>query len=173
MIGDKWVIHWNDYMVDTYSFGSEVVFHAIDDVEYKNRLMPAGSVIKKWYSKTIYQFQRIEPTLPIIDGEGTYKLTTDIELPREEGVFVKIVFYNKYDAEVGYKIFRDKSNVFRCPLATYKYEIWLVNAGTDYLRFHSFTLQEIPNESEEQNKKDKKNTKKSKIFSRNHERADR
>ena len=58
--GEKWTVYWSDYMSDAYIYGSEVIFHSNDDVELKNNLMPAGSVIKSWYSKTNYQMQRIE-----------------------------------------------------------------------------------------------------------------
>lgn len=162
MVGDKWTIHWGDYMANAYTYGAQVTFYSDSDVEYTNRLVPSGTVLKKWYSKTSYQLQGIEPTLPIIDGEATYKLTVDIDIPIEEGVIVKFVFYNKYNAEVGNIIFRDKEQIFRCPLSTYCYEVILLSAGADSFRFHSFTIQEVADEPKEQTKKVKKRLWKSK-----------
>lgn len=166
MIGDKWIIYWKDYMSDAYTYGSKVSFHAIDDIEFENPMMPSGMAIKKWFSKTIFQLQRIEPNLPIIDGEATYKIKVDMEVPIEEGIFIKIVFYNKYDVEVGNVIIRNKEGIFRCPLSTYKYEVQLISAGATYFRFHSIVLQEIADEPKEQLKEDKKNTNKGKKTSR-------
>ncbi len=69
MTGEKWIIYWNEYSADTYLYGSEVTYHAKDDVEFKNPMMPPGTVIKQWYSKTNYQAQRIEPALPMLTGK--------------------------------------------------------------------------------------------------------
>ena len=63
MLGEKWSIYWNEYASDTYLYGSEIEFHKKDDVEFINRLMPPGTVIKQWYSKTNFQMQHIELTI--------------------------------------------------------------------------------------------------------------
>ena len=73
MVGESWKIYWNEYAKDTYIYGSEVSFHAKDDVEFKNMLMPPGTVIKRWFSKTNFQAMGIEPSLPMIDGEGYFQ----------------------------------------------------------------------------------------------------
>lgn len=171
MIGDKWVIHWNDFMADAFSYGTRATFHALDDVEIENCLVPSGVVLKKWYSKTNYQYHGIEPTLPIIDGEATYKISVDMDIQKEEGIFVELTFFNKYDAEVGRELIRNKEKIFRCPLSTYSYEISIVSAGADSFRFHSFTIQEVANEPEEQIKKNKKRIWKSKKASGKHEKT--
>ncbi|MDO5403771.1 MAG: accessory Sec system protein Asp3, partial [Eubacteriales bacterium] len=64
MVGESWKIRWNEYSSDTYLYGSKITFHTRDDVEFRNLLMPPGTIIKQWYSKTNYQMQRIEPSLP-------------------------------------------------------------------------------------------------------------
>lgn len=168
MIGDKWVIYWDNYMASAYTYGTRAVFRSKDDVEFSNCLLPSGTPIKKWYSKTSYQLMGVEPNLPIIDGEATYKLSVDIDMPIEEGVLVKLVFYDKYDAEVGSIIIHEKERIFRCPLATYSYEIILLSAGADSFRFHSFTIQEVSDEPEEHTKKVKKRLWKSKKVQRKH-----
>lgn len=150
--GEKWTVYWSDYMSDAYIYGSEVVFHSKDDVELKNNLMPPGSVIKSWYSKTNYQLQRIEPTLPIIDGEGEYELTVNMETDMEEGVLVRMIFYDRYSAEIGQLIVRDETSVFRCPMATYSYCLQLIAGGSKYLRFHSAVIREVIHESESESK---------------------
>ena len=84
MIGEKWTVYWNEFSSDTYLYGSEISYHAKDEVEYVNVLMPSGTVIKRWYSKTNYQGKRIEPALPMIDGEGRYRLKVSIDCPEGE-----------------------------------------------------------------------------------------
>ena len=144
--GRKWIIYWSDYMSDAYIYGSEVKFNAKDDVEFKNNLMPAGSVIKSWFSKTNYQAQRIEPTLPIIVGEGEYELSVDMETDVDEGILVRLVYYDRYNEQIGQYIVRDKTTVFRCPMATYSYCLQLIAGGAKNLRFRSVTIQEVNHE---------------------------
>ena len=71
MAGEAWKVYWNEYAKDTYLYGSEVYFHAKDDVEFRNELIQPGAVVKRWFSKVNYQETRIEPTLPMLDGEGS------------------------------------------------------------------------------------------------------
>ena len=150
MIGARWVIHWSEYASDTYLYGSDVVFHHKDDVEFENQLMPPGAIIKQWYSKTNYQAQRIEPSLPIIDGESTYQISINIDTKENENCLVRLVFYDRYEMEAGSITFRDKVAYFKCPLKTYSYRLQLINGGVNSLRFHSIILQEIDNETDEE-----------------------
>ncbi|MBR6147637.1 MAG: accessory Sec system protein Asp3 [Lachnospiraceae bacterium] len=150
--GEKWTVYWSDYMSDAYIYGSEVIFHSNDDVELKNNLMPAGSVIKSWYSKTNYQMQRIEPTLPIIDGEGEYELSVNMETDIDEGVLVRMIFFDRYQEEIGQMIFREETSIFKCPMATYSYCLQLIAGGSRYVRFHSAVIREVIHESESEYK---------------------
>lgn len=166
MVGDKWTIYWDNYMSDSYTYGTSVKFNSIDNIEVKNSLMPAGETIKRWYSKTNYKAYKIEPSLPIIDGEGSYELESDISVGVSEGVFVRLIFYNKYDIEVGHITIRDKKKRFRCPLATHKYEMHLVNAGAQEFTFHSITIREVEDEPKENAEESKRKTKKGKRTSK-------
>ena len=38
MIEGKWTIYWNEYSSDTYLYGSEINYHEIDDIEFKNKI---------------------------------------------------------------------------------------------------------------------------------------
>lgn len=38
MIGDKWVIYWDNYMASAYTYGTRAVFRSKDDVEFSNCL---------------------------------------------------------------------------------------------------------------------------------------
>ena len=152
MIGEKWNVFWNEYASDTYMYGSKLIFHKKDDVEFQNLLMPPGTVIKQWYSKTNFQMQRIEPTLPIIDGEGEYQIILNIDTEENESCLGRLVFYDKYEVEVGNITLRDKVTNFRCPLKTYSYRLQLINGGVTNFHFHSVVIQEVINETEEKGK---------------------
>lgn len=141
-----WKILWSDYVSNTYLYGSEIKVHAADDFEFKNELMPPGTVIKQWFSKTKYQTMRIEPALPLIDGEGIYyiKLAADCDTP--DGLILKIIYYDKYDTPISDFIVRGGAERFKCPLNTYSYEIQLINAGAKRFHFNYITIAELEHE---------------------------
>ena len=153
MIGQKWNIYWNEYSSDTYLYGSEINFLENHKVEFCNELMPPGTVIKKWYSKTNFQAQKIEPALPMIDGEGEYKIIVDITVDDEESCIGRLVFFDRFYKEIGYLFLREKEQVFRCPLNTYSYELHLINGGVTRFIFNAVEIQEIIDEPEKKNKK--------------------
>jgi len=148
MLGEKWTIFWNEYATDTYLYGSKIQFHKKDDVEFSNRLMPPGTIIKQWYSMTNYQAQRIEPTLPIIDGESEYQITIHVDVADTENILGRLVFFDRYGVEAGTLTLRDVVTRFRCPLKTYSYRLQLINGGVTKFNFHSIVIQEITDETE-------------------------
>ena len=97
----SWTIYWNEYSSDTYLYGSQIEYVARNDVRFKNELMPPGTVIKQWYSLTNYQAQRIEPSLPIIDGESRYRIKVNVETPDGSGFLIRLVFLDRYEREAG------------------------------------------------------------------------
>lgn len=119
MRGESWKIYWNEYAKDTFIGGSSVSFYAKDDVEFKNELMSPGTVIKRWFSKVNYQMMRIEPALPMIDGEGQYHIRLNASVEPSDGLLIKLVFFDRYDLEIGSQIVRDNEADFQCPLRTY------------------------------------------------------
>lgn len=154
---EKWAIYWNEYSSDTYLYGSEIDFHRMDDVEFKNNLMPSGTIIKQWYSKTNYQRQRIEPALPMIDGESRYQIMVNIDCLENEAWLVRLVFFDKYDVEIGDVFVRDKAVDFRCPIKTYSYRLQLVNGGMTWFHFHSIVIREMEDETDKETEKTKQN----------------
>lgn len=149
MAREKWVIYWNEYTSDTYLYGSEISYHRKKKVEFNNNLMPPGTIIKQWYSKTNYQAQRIEPALPMIDGESEYQLIVNISCIEEEKWLIRLVFYDRYDLEAGSIIIKDRVTNFRCPLKTYSYTLQLINGGMTHFYFHSIIIREIMYETGE------------------------
>lgn len=146
----KWSVYWSEYASDTYLYGSEIVFHDRNDVEFKNPLMPPGTIIKQWYSRTNFQLKKIEPALPMIDGESKYQITLNIDMLPEEHCLVRLVFFDRYETEAGSLILRDRVTDFKCPLKTYSYCIQLINGGMTAFRFHSIVIREISDETDEE-----------------------
>lgn len=124
-------------------YGTEICFHARDDIEFKNELMSPGTVIKRWFSKVNYQMTRIEPALPMIDGEGRYHISLEASAEPADGLLLKLIFYDRYDSEAGFQIIRDGRDDFQCPLKTFSYEVQLISAGATQFHFHSIVITEI------------------------------
>lgn len=143
-----WKVYWNEYASDTYLYGSEIFLQPDKSVIYKNRLMPPGTIIKTWYSKTNYQIHRIEPSLPMIDGETEYQISIKIDYPDTGNCILKLVFFDKFDVETGSMIMKAQNMTFRCPLKTFSYRIQLMNAGTSTLHFHYIMIKEVGNADE-------------------------
>ena len=143
MAQEKWIIYWDEYASDTYLYGSEVDFIARDHVRFANSLMPSGTIIKEWFSKTNYQRQRKEPSLPMIDGEGRYYLTVNIDCNEDQNWLIRIIFFDRYDTEVDSLIVREKETDFECSLRTYSYSIQLINGGMNQFDFHSMVIKEL------------------------------
>ncbi len=139
----SWTIYWQEYSSNTYLYGSEVEYLAKNKVHFKNNLMPPGTVIKEWFSMTNYQASRIEPALPIIDGESHYHIKIDVETPNGKGCLVRLVFLDRYEREAGDFTIREKEADFSCPLKTYSYKMQLINGGMTEFTYHSITIEEI------------------------------
>lgn len=173
MINDKWIIRWREFLSNSYAYGSIIEFLPNNKVQYKNRLMAPGTVLHTWYSKTNFQATRVEPSLPLIDGENAYLLTANIEYPSEKhaGAILRVVFVDRYDNEFERIIIRDGRGMFKPPITTYSFKIELINGGCSEFIFDSLVLQEISEEefdaeceriekNKKYRKKDKKNRRK-------------
>ena len=167
----RWNIYWNEYVSDTYLYGSEITYHKKDHVEFLNRLMSPGTVLKQWYSKTNFQMQKIEPALPMIDGETSYQIIVNIDCMAGESWLMRLVFYDRYESEAGNITIRERVTNFKCPLKTYSYRLQLINGGMTHFHFHSVVIREIEDETEEKNKTAGKTTASGKKLRRKHERA--
>lgn len=149
MAGHSWKIYWNEYGKNAYLYGTELLFHAKNDVEFRNELMPPGTVMMRWFSKVNYQMARVEPELPMIDGEGRYHIALEASADPPGGLLLELVFYDRYDVEIGNRIIRDGEADFRCPLRTYSYEARLINGGVARFHFHSIVITEVSDGEQE------------------------
>lgn len=148
MAAQQWTIYWSEHVSNSYIYGSVVTFHKKNDVEYHNNLMPPGTVIKTWYSKTNYQRDRVEPSLPMIDGETEYQISANIDYPEGGSCLLRLVFFDKYEEEAGTLVVREQNMKFRCPLKTFSYQMQLMNEGAPAFHFHYVTIREVVDEDE-------------------------
>lgn len=148
MYGDTWQVRWKEFLSDSYVYGSKIEFNEDGSVSYKNRLMPPGTVIHTWYSMTNFQGNRIEPSLPLIDGERAYSIAVNIDYhnSESEALMLRIIFFDRYDVQAQSIIVRDKKAVFKPSIRTYSYRIELINGGNADFTFKSLVIKEVSEE---------------------------
>ena len=61
MTGEKWTVYWNEYSANTYLYGSRVLYHARDDVEFQNILMPPGTILRSGSQRRIIRCRESNP----------------------------------------------------------------------------------------------------------------
>lgn len=153
MILQSWVIRWNYYSNKTFLHGSKINYLSKDDIYFENALMPSGAVIKEWFSKTNFQRDGVEPSLPLIDGEGTYQLSYNIDQIAGGSCLFKLIFFDRFEEEVGQTIIWDSGTIFKCPMPTYSYCLQLINGGMTSFHFHSIVIREINDETDRETEK--------------------
>ena len=148
MYGDTWQVRWKEFLSDSYVYGSKIEFNEDGSVSYKNRLMPPGTVIHTWYSMTNFQGNRIEPSLPLIDGERAYSIAVNIDYhnSESEALMLRIIFFDRYDVQAQSIIVRDKKAFFKPSIRTYSYRIELINGGNADFTFKSLVIKEVSEE---------------------------
>jgi accessory Sec system protein Asp3 len=139
----RWKIYWKDEMKDAFGHGATIKFLQKDDVYYENELISPGTVIKQWTSMTNFQLDRAEPALPIIDGERRIRIKLDVDMDIEEGLLLRIIFFQKNGTVVGSEVLRGSELEFKCPITTYYYQVQLICGGSYRFHFHSFSIEEL------------------------------
>ena len=139
------IIYWDNHAANTYLYGSNVVFHNEDEVFYDNELMPAGDVIRTWYSNVNYQALRLSAQCPMLIEKREYRLRQNITTIPEETTFIRINFFNRYNEVIDSQIIREKEGTFIVPNEMYSYTIELLNAGCQNFTFNSLEILEVDN----------------------------
>ncbi len=142
-----YLIHWEDNAADTYLYGSRVVFHENGIVEYENRRMPSGTVIRSWYSQADYQARRLASQLPVLEEGGRYLVRSFVTCRPERGILLRFQFYDRQKHLISFSVLDEKEGVLECPKGTYSYEMQLIQTGSVFLRFHHVEI--LPLEEKE------------------------
>lgn len=132
----------------TYLYGSTIIMHSPSQVYFENKLMASGQTIHEWSSNWNYQRDRLVPALPLLKKGARYQLTRDMVVYPEASVFLKIVFFDRYDQEIGNQIGRSESVVFTYPKEAYSYKVRLLSAGVESFEFRRLTIDQIIEESD-------------------------
>ncbi|NEW63222.1 accessory Sec system protein Asp3 [Granulicatella sp. zg-ZJ] len=145
MTGITHYIYWSNYTANTYLYGSSIDYIAPDNVVFENELMPSGTRIQTWKSKTHYQADRQALQLPILLASKTYKLQANINTTPSNTLYVRLNFFDRFDECLSFVMLKDLSTSleFVCPLGTQYYTVELMSAGCVRLEFHYLTISEV------------------------------
>ncbi|MGT2832555.1 accessory Sec system protein Asp3 [Streptococcus halotolerans] len=144
----RYTITWDYDAGRSYLYGSELLFQGTR-VHFKNHLMPSGQVINCWKSRTNFQADRIEPSLPLLRQGQTYFLSAKIDCQPEQTYMLQITFYDRFDRSLETITLKNGKTSFVYPQGAYAYDISLINAGCSSMTFDFILLSDEPIPSEQ------------------------
>lgn len=137
------VVKWGNHFNDNFNYGADILFRQHGAVSYESPLMPAGTVIKTWKSKTNFSDDRQTPFLPLLLNGKKYHLLVDVLLVKRNSLQIKITFVDSEDQTIEELYLQDLNGSFIYPLKATNYMIQLVNKNISQLVFFNlFILEE-------------------------------
>ena len=110
--------------------------------------MASGQKIHEWSSSWNYQGDRQVPSLPLLKRGRSYSLTRDMNSYPSGSVFLKLIFFDRYNREVGNIVERSDKMAFTYPKEAYSYKVQLLSAGVESFEFHYLKIEDILEESD-------------------------
>ncbi|MFT9373801.1 accessory Sec system protein Asp3 [Liquorilactobacillus hordei] len=135
------LIYWEDAST-SYLFGTKLKFERKDKVIFENELMSPGKELVSWSSKTIFQFNRKSPQLPLLKKGYEYRINLKLKAWPENSVWLKITFRDSKDQIIEDFFVKESSSVFKLPDQTASYQFSLINAGCEKVIFKRLELAE-------------------------------
>jgi accessory secretory protein Asp3 len=144
---DKIIIYWDTKASRNYLSGSTIEYND-DEVNFKNEMISASTILKIWESKTSYNASRRIPELPLLETDKEYTLKADLETNPEDTAMFEINFYNVYSEIIETVYLKSKEVNFKYPANATKYSITMINAGLTSFLFKKLELFEKSNSEE-------------------------
>ena len=148
----KWnkEIYWGEFKggssgdgrQNTFLYGSIVLYHSRDHVYLENTMVNSGTMIHEWTSSFNFQGNRLTSTLPLLKKGHSYRLTSQMTVQPQNGLYFRLIFMDRYDRQVGQVIEKNFDFTFTYPEDAYHYKVQLLSAGFQSVDFHSFSIEE-------------------------------
>ena len=148
----KWnkEIYWGEFKggssgdgrQNTFLYGSIVLYHSRDHVYLENTMVNSGTMIHEWTSSFNFQGNRLTPTLPLLKKGHSYRLTSQMTVQPQNGLYFRLIFMDRYDRQVGQVIEKNFDFTFTFPEDAYHYKVQLLSAGFQSVDFQSFSIEE-------------------------------
>ena len=142
MPGDQtiYVVYWDGHGQDTYLYGSSLTFQRNGTVLFENERMPSGFVIKKWSSRTSFQTDRCEPSLPLLREGGLYRVKACMHVVPEGTVLLRVEFFDRRKNRISFRFLDEAEPVFEVPQGTWYYHMELIASGFRRLIFYGVLI---------------------------------
>lgn len=137
----KHIIKWHNYTRYSYLFGSTISFQN-KRVLFENALMPSGTVVNEWQSKTNFQAHRIVPDLPMLKCGYRYTIGFQATSIPESCLYLGISFKDQYNHEIDFMVIKSLQESFVYPEGAASYTVQLINAGSRSFVFDYITIEE-------------------------------
>lgn len=140
-------IKWAQGATTEYLYGS-ILKREGHRVVFDNPLMSPGFPIVSWNSKTNFQAQRKQPHLPLLTKGKRYQVTIFATVEPKETVYARIIYYNRFDEEIGTTVLKEDNWSFVYPKEAFSYKLELLNAGCHRLEFEALEMMDEVSENE-------------------------
>lgn len=136
------IVYWDNFSASSYLYGSIIKIKSKDNVYFKNLRMSSGKGINSWLSQANHQRYRHVPQLPMLKKGKSYKIYINAESIPENTIYLRIIFYDRYEKIISETVIRSNEDIFTYPEEAYSYKIQVMNAGCSELTFHYIELTE-------------------------------
>lgn len=134
-------IPWRTLNGETYRYGSLIQLRD-NETYFSNPLMPSGLQIHKWRMGTRFDKDKHAPSLPLLQRGGRYRIEFQVEATPVDSVYFVMIFYSKSGHELRRWVIQQKQYDFEYPTDAYRYDICMMNAACQSLRFKCICLTE-------------------------------
>ncbi|KEQ35075.1 accessory Sec system protein Asp3 [Streptococcus mitis] len=135
-------IEWGE-VGGTFMYGTRVTYHSYQHVSLYNPLLTSGEILRSWFSSLNYQGARTQVSLPLLKREQDYQMCMNFDCQPEQGLYIKIRFFDRYETVIEEKVEKVKQFMFTYPQEAYTYEVSLLSAGFESLDFYDFYIEEM------------------------------
>lgn len=140
MLKNFYMIKWGADFNDNYNYGADIRFVELDYVRFSSPLMPSGTPIKTWHSRTEYHESRKSPMLPLLENGQTYEIQVKAEFDNDDAVQVEIEFFDINNDVIDKLYFQELGGAFTYPDDAMSYKVQLVNKKHQYMLFKYLTI---------------------------------
>ncbi|EOH91912.1 accessory Sec system protein Asp3 [Enterococcus pallens] len=135
-----YMIKWGADFNDNYNYGADIRFVESDYVRFSSPLMPSGTAIKTWHSRTEYHESRKSPMLPLLENGQAYEIQVNAEFDNEDAVQIEIEFFDINNDVIDKLYFQNLKGHFTYPDNAMSYKVQLVNKKHQYMLFKYLTI---------------------------------
>ncbi len=139
-------VQWGRDMDESYLDGARWTRLEDETILYENELLPPGTVIMRWHSRTSFAQDAKEPALPLLQEGARYRVSAACESTPLETLYVQFVFRNLRGRVIDRFLMRGGSGTFTYPEGAYEYDMELIQGGSASFHFDHITIMQVEDE---------------------------